>query len=253
MFGSAAPNAAVTSGRLSPNCSPYNISWAMDRHSSGWQISWPGGSFRQQRLMHRSRSLRSTSQRGGWLKLLQLVDALSMDADRPFPGAQSLIALAQTASQLECQKPLRRTEKLWWDRRVNVRSTLWWKPRGGAPLAAACMKLFATARFPPCWPWSTQSEGLVVEAFPAAQLWSWKLPLQKYDGHEGTSARQEIIRGLESRINFGTFRKTAEETADALDAVISSFAAIAAFRGEATQPDADGALVAREGWIAVHS
>lgn len=117
----------------------------------------------------------------GWLKLLQLVDALSVEAEMPFPRAQSLIALAQTTSHLESQKPLRLTEKLWSDRRINVRSTLWWKPRGGAPFAAACMKLLATARFPPCWPWSTQIEGLVVEAFPAAQLWSWKLPLQKYD------------------------------------------------------------------------
>ena len=114
------------------------------------------------------------------------------------------------------------------------------------------MKLLAAAGFPPCWPWSGQTEGLVLEAFPAAQLWSWKLPLQKYDGRDGISVRQEIIRGLESRINFGGFRKAVEETADALDAVISSFAAIAAVRGKATQPDGDGAIVAREGWIAVH-
>jgi hypothetical protein len=151
----------------------------------------------------------------GWLRLLQLVDALSVDADMPFPRAQSLIVLAQTTSHLESQKPLRLTEKLWSDRRINVRSTLWWKPRGGAPFAAACMKLLATARFPPCWPRSTEIEGLVVEAFPAAQLWSWKLPLQKYDGRDGISARQEIIRGLESRINLGRFRKAAEETATA--------------------------------------
>jgi hypothetical protein len=188
----------------------------------------------------------------GWLKLLELVDALPLDPVTPFPGGQSLIDLAQTISRLDCKKPLRRTEKLWSDRRINVRSTLWWKPRGGAPFAAACMKLLATARFPPCWPWSTQTEGLVVEAFPAAQLLSWKLPLQKYDGPDGISARQEIIRGLASRINLGRFRETAEETADALDAVISSFAAIAALRGKAKQPDAEGALVAREGWIAVH-
>jgi Protein of unknown function (DUF429) len=187
----------------------------------------------------------------GWLRLLQLVDALPVDAGASFPGAQSLIVLARTMSRLECLKPLRRTEKLWSDRKINVRSTLWWKPRGGAPFAAACMKLLATAGFPPCWPWSTQPEGLVVEAFPAAQLWSWKLPLQKYDGREGISVRQEVIWSLESRINFGKFRKAAEESADALDAAISSFAAIAAFRGNAVQPDSD-AIVAREGWIAVH-
>jgi hypothetical protein len=112
----------------------------------------------------------------GWLKLLELVDALSVDPAAPFPNGQSLIALAQTVSDLECSKPLRCTEKLWSSQRINVRSTLWWKPRGGAPFAAACMKLLATTGFPPCWPWSAQTEGLIVEAFPAAQLWSWKLP-----------------------------------------------------------------------------
>src|SRR5260370_20525293 len=188
----------------------------------------------------------------GWLKLLELIDALPHDSSVQFPGGQSLIALAQTISDLECPKPLRRTEKLWSDQRINVRSTLWWKPRGGAPFAAACMKLLARAGFPPCWPWLTKTEGIVVEAFPAAQLWSWNLPFQKYDGRDGINVRQEIIRSLESRINFGQFRSAAEETADALDAVISSFAAIAVFRGEANQPSGHGATVAREGWIAVH-
>jgi hypothetical protein len=188
----------------------------------------------------------------GWLKLLQLIDALPIDSATPFPSAQSLIELAQTISELESRKPLRRTEKLWSDRRINVRSTLWWKPRGGAPFAAACMKLLAASGLPPCWPWSTRTEGLVVEAFPAAQLWSWKLPQQKYDGHDGIEVRQVIIRGLESRVDFGRFRKTAEQSADALDAVIASFAAIAAFRGEAIEPEGDVKTVAREGWIAVH-
>jgi hypothetical protein len=114
------------------------------------------------------------------------------------------------------------------------------------------MKLLATAALPPCWPWSTRTDGLVVEAFPAAQLWSWKLPQQKYDGRDGIDVRQVIIRGLESRVDFGRFRKAVEQSADALDAVISSFAAIAAFRGEAVEPEEDVATVAREGWIAVH-
>jgi hypothetical protein len=187
----------------------------------------------------------------GWIELLERVDALASDG-APFPSGQSLITLAKTVSPLESLKPLRRTEKWWSDRRINVRSTLWWKPRGGAPFAAACMKLLATAKFPPCWPWSTLCEGLIVEAFPAAQLWSWKLPSQKYDGFDGTIVRQEIVRALEARVNFGQFREVAEKTADALDAVISSFAAIAAFQDEGGQPHDDRATVAREGWIAVH-
>jgi len=187
----------------------------------------------------------------GWLKLLELVDELPC-SPAPFPSGPSLIALAQTVSDLQCQKPLRLTEQLWSDRRINVRSTLWWKPRGGAPFAAACIKLLATAEFPPCWPWSGQTEGLIVEAFPAAQLWSWKLPSQRYDGRGGIEVRQEIIRGLEHRVNLGAFRKAAEETADALDAVIASFAAVAAYRGEAIQPTGNAVSVAREGWISVH-
>jgi hypothetical protein len=188
----------------------------------------------------------------GWPKLLHLVDAISVEPAEPFPTGPSLIALAQSMAPLESLKPLRRTEKVWSERNINVRSTLWWKPRGGAPFAAACMKLLATARFPPCWPWSPHTEGLVVEAFPAAQLWSWDLPFQKYDGLDGIDVRKEIIRRLEPRVTFGPFRKIAEESADALDAVISSFAAIAVHRAEVRGLDDDSATVAREGWIAVH-
>jgi hypothetical protein len=114
------------------------------------------------------------------------------------------------------------------------------------------MKLLATAGFPPCWPWSSQTEGLVVEAFPAAQLWSWNLPFQKYDGLDGIDVRKEIIRRLEPRVTFRRFRKIAEESADALDAVISSFAAIAVHRAEVRGLDDDSATVAREDWIAAH-
>jgi len=189
----------------------------------------------------------------GWPKLLELVDALPLDPSAQFPNGPSLIALAKTVAKLDCPKPLRCTEKRWSDCGINVRSTLWWKPRGGAPFAAACIKLLATAGFPPCWPWMTQSEGLIAEAFPAAQLCSWKLPFKQYDGSNGSDVRQKIIRDLQPRVNFGRFRRVAEESADALDAVISSFGAIAAYRGEAIRPEADKATVSREGWIAVHA
>jgi hypothetical protein len=79
------------------------------------------------------------------------------------------------------------------------------------------------------------------------------LPFKKYDGSKGNVVRQKIILGLESRVDFDRFRKRAEESADALDAVISSFAAIAAYRDNPIQPDADDATVLREGWIAVHA
>ncbi len=188
----------------------------------------------------------------GWKTLLEMVDALPNDPAVPFPNGPSLIRLAEVVSALESKKPLRRTEQAWAERNVPVRSTLWWKPRGGAPFAAACMKLLALAKQPPCWPWSIPTEGLLVEAFPAAQLRSWNLPSQGYDGRDGMGTRQEIIRRLEPRVDFGKFQSVAEETADALDAIIASFGAAAAFRGELALPNADRTLIAREGWIAVH-
>jgi hypothetical protein len=112
------------------------------------------------------------------------------------------------------------------------------------------MKLLATAGLPSCWPLSARTEGLL--ASPAAQLLLWGLPFKKYDGSKGSDVRQ-IIRELEPRVSFDRFRKLADESADALDTVISSFAAIAAYRDNPIPPDADGATVLREGWIAVHS
>lgn len=191
---------------------------------------------------------------GGWLDLLKKVDALDLVGNAPFPRGAALIQLAKSIAELEQLKPLRLTEKYWCDRKVNVRSTLWWKPRGGAPFAAACMKLLAMAKFPPCWPWANAEQGLIAEAFPAAQLQSWKLPYQKYDGSGGLEVRRQIISGLESqsRITFGSFRSAAEDCADALDAVIASFAALATHRGQATYPVVDRSTVLLEGWIAIH-
>lgn len=190
----------------------------------------------------------------GWLELLRKVHALDLAGNVPFPSGQALIALAESIAELEQLKPLRLTEKYWLEQRVNVRSTLWWKPRGGAPFAAACMKLLAMAKFPPCWPWTNAEQGLIAEAFPSAQLQSWKLPYQKYDGPQGIEMRRQIIYGLESksRINFGSFRPAAEQCADALDAVVASFAGIAAHYSQATFPIVDRSIVLREGWIAIH-
>lgn len=190
----------------------------------------------------------------GWCELLKKVHSLELAGNVPFPSGPELIALAKNIAELEQSKPLRLTETYWREQRVNVRSTLWWKPRGGAPFAAACMKLLAMAKFPPCWPWTNAEQGLIAEAFPAAQLQSWKLPYKKYAGSQGIEMRQQIICGLESQahINFGRFRSAVEQSADALDAAIASFAAIAAHQGYATYSLTDRSTVLLEGWIAIH-
>jgi len=92
----------------------------------------------------------------------------------------------------------------------------------------------------------------LVEAFPAAQLFAWGLPWKKYDGEAGTNVRRQIVTVMEQRVDFGQHRVAADESADALDAVIASFAAIAAHQGLIPPPSEYQATILLEGWIAVH-
>ena len=100
-------------------------------------------------------------------------------------------------------------------------------------MTAACLKfLYEAGR--PIWPWKQRGRGLLAEAFPAAQLCNWKLPYQGYsrrtDGE--TKTRCEIVAAISDRIDLATFRQTVEQCADALDAVICAFAAMAVADGD---------------------
>jgi hypothetical protein len=166
-------------------------------------------------------------------------------------------------------KPLRETERYWARRRgpagrsrkvelplraVNVRSTMWAGPRGGAPMTAACLTLLHTARRP-VWPFSPPAPGLglgfLVEAFPAAQLATWSLPFTGYGGVAGSEVRRELVEGLERLVELGAARARLLESADALDAVLAAFAGRAVLRGLLVDPPRP--IAAREGWIAVHA
>lgn len=180
---------------------------------------------------------------------------------RPFPKGCALVCYAKRNDSLEQTKPLRKTEQYWQDapRRLNVRSTLWNGPRGGAPFTVANLVLLGCAEGSSersLWPWTERSEGLLVEAFPAAQLWEWELPHDKYDGKDKdpTSRRKEIVNGLKQRIEIpdDDLRAHLHKSADALDAVLCLFAAKAAAEGTATPCPPDSAAVKKEGWIAVH-
>jgi hypothetical protein len=185
----------------------------------------------------------------GHRALLERVAALECES-RSFPRGK-LFADAITAARTpESAKPLRATERLWASRRVNVRSTLWAGARGGAPMTAACLLLLERARRP-IWPWApAAAEALVAEAFPAAQLLTWRLPHQKYDGKDGAPNRRAIASALAERLELGALREKMEASADALDAVLCAFAAIAVTEGRLASAPAEGA--AEEGWIAVH-
>ena len=181
--------------------------------------------------------------------LLDLVGSLDGD---PFPRAQTFHSAVTGDRPLPEKKPLRATERHWKSRKVNVRSTLWIEPRGGAPMTAACLKLLHESGNP-IWPWKNSAPGLLVEAFPAVQLRQWGMPHQRYNGdQEGQHRmRNTILGGLRNRIELGQFEREMLCSADALDAVLCAFAAIAVSTDNlATEPDPECSKL--EGWIAIH-
>lgn len=165
--------------------------------------------------------------RSGHAELLRSVRALPNGHDRPFPLGASLVALGEVVARKLVAKPLRRTEEYWLTKGVNTRSTMWNGPRGGAPFAAACLRLLERVELP-CWPWTQPQVGTLGEAFPAAQLRQWGLPHQAYSKQNAEHVRCSILTGLRERISIRPVDADVLRTnADALDAVISVFGAIA--------------------------
>jgi hypothetical protein len=89
---------------------------------------------------------------------------------------------------------------------------------------------------------------LLAEAFPAAQLRTWSLPNQKYDGPSAGAhaTRQTIVDALSQRVALGTWGATLLGSADALDAVLCTFAAVATGSVRGSSP------ACTEGFIVVH-
>lgn len=179
---------------------------------------------------------------GGHVQLLDRVGSLSPQMDRPFASGAALVQLAAEIAPLDQKKPHRETERVWVERGVNTRSTLWNGPRGGAAFAAACLTLLARAGRP-VWPWNC-GPGMLVEAFPPAQLLTWKLPHSSYSKPEQRAAREQILVGLAKHLDFtASQRDSMLGSSDALDAVIATFAAIAAVReGAPAEYPADGLI-----------
>jgi len=185
---------------------------------------------------------------GGHAQLLKDIVALPQAEDRPFPRGAALLDYARGHAALESAKPSRETERQY----AATRSTLWNGVRPGAPFAAACLTLLARAGRP-VWPWK-DGPGMLVEAFPAAQLRAWGLPHANYSAAEDRKARAVIVGHLEETrhlmIDVG-LRKQMLASADALDAVLAAFGArAAANRTLAREKPANWRV---EGTIAVHA
>lgn len=185
---------------------------------------------------------------GGWPELLRDVETLSKES-RPFAKGEELVAYAQETAPLAESKPLRKTERAWADRGLNVRSTLSNKRRGGAPFTFACLTLLAKVERS-VWPWAREDRGLLVEAFPACQLLEWGLVYRGYASSCPSPEREAILEHISGRISMpANLREQGRRSADALDAVLCMFAAKAAAEGLATVASAAANL---EGWIAAH-
>lgn len=186
---------------------------------------------------------------GGWPTLLQDVEGLPTES-RPFAKGEHLVRYAQQNASLEQKKPLRSTEQHWADRGFTIRSTLWNDRRPGAPFTVACLTLLAKVNGP-VWPWTRASRGLLVEAFPAGQLYDWGLTHRGYSAPLANPTRDSILEGVSQRIEIpDRLRRCCRSNPDALDAVLCVFAAKAAADGLSTPHDP--AAAASEGWIATH-
>lgn len=197
---------------------------------------------------------------GGQPALLERVGTLDRDG-ADFPPARALLgAVGAPGAEDRGRKIFRVTERRWQQRGVNVRSTLWCGPRGGAAFTAACLTLLHRARRP-LWPWSqADRQGLLAETFPAGQLALWGLPYERYNGAGGDAqrVRQTIVAGLRRRgVEPGGFERALLVSADALDAVVCALGAVAVTDGRLPEEDRDALAscpeVAREGWIALHA
>ena len=162
---------------------------------------------------------------GGHAQLLRDIARLPEADDRPFPRGAALLAYARANAPLAAAKPSRTTER----QHGATRSSLWNGARPGAPFAAACLTLLARAHRP-IWPWK-DTQGMLVETFPACQLRTWGLPHSNYAGPDARPVRAKIIAHLEERRHLlvdAADRKELLKSADALDAVIAVFGARAA-------------------------
>ena len=191
---------------------------------------------------------------GGHKALLELVAGIERPKNWPFPAAQDLVCRILSGRDLRSMKPLRRTELSLSKKKINVRSTLWAGPRGGAAMTAACLTLLHQAQCP-IWPWHQADEpGLLVEAFPAAQLCHWGMKHERYDGdsQERLTNRTKLVALLSELIEIpdDALREKMEQSADALDAVVCAFAAIAVSTGRLSQTLMG--TIDEEGQIAVH-
>ncbi len=175
---------------------------------------------------------------------------------RPFARGKTLVEALRPELGARGAKIYRSTEEYWRARGVNVRSSMWAGPRGGAPFAVACMTLLAQ-HDGPIWPFlMRERQGCVlVEGFPAGQLRQWRQPHFGYNGSSAAALNHRISilnwmrqeRGLQMSV---IHRDTCVASADALDAVIClySAAAVATSRLAITTSD----HIAIEGLIAVH-
>ncbi|MBE0672582.1 MAG: DUF429 domain-containing protein [Anaerolineales bacterium] len=189
----------------------------------------------------------------GYAGLLERIGSLSDPDGRPFCRSVDFVkAVAGVDPPLNPPQPRRSTDAYWSQKGLNVRSTLWAGARGGAAMTAACFKLLHRAQRP-IWPWVQESRGLLVEAFPMAQLKQWGLPYNRYGMQDrvGELLREQIIEGIRERIDLGVSGEVLVSSADALDSVLCAFSGLAVKTSSVAVPPDDSALL--EGWMAVHA
>jgi hypothetical protein len=184
-----------------------------------------------------------------WAKVAALAHG-----ERPFVSGRQFVRALAPDTLPNGVKVYRASEAYWRTQRLNVRSNLWCGPRGGAAFTAACMTLLHR-HSGPVWPLRPGGAGaLLVEAYPAAQLRTWGLNPQGYNGPtpKAAKARETLVQALVREHDLRAdeaILETCRQSADALDAVICAYGARALARGR--HPRRLPAAARVEGWTLV--
>ena len=220
----------------------------MDRRLSGWSNCYRQASLKPPQLMRHFCCLYVILPPGGHSALLRSVRSLPNAPDRDFPLGLDIVRLGEIVAAKESHNRSGKLSDIGPKRGVNSAiSTMWSGSRGGAPFAAACLRLLELAGRP-IWPWHEPQLGILGEAFPAAQLCQWDLSHRGYSGPDQIENRKTIVSELKVRASIDPVdERKLLDSADALDAVIAAFAAIAIAKSDVVNFSQAG----DEGFIAV--
>lgn len=187
-------------------------------------------------------------------KLYELIrEAAAVGVDAPFGWPEGFVRAVTNWTNETWSPELRnRLQFRETDRHVNQQVKKWW-PLSVSSDRIALPAMRAMALLKHHGVTDKSGDGQFFEVYPAATLHCWGFDSRGYKTPKDESClalRAKIVRQLKRKLPSLRIPKGYVESADALDALIASLTARAAWLGKTVRPRSDQVEVAkREGWI----